>query len=214
MGRKQFTQLPAAPAHYELYDPATAQKQKDKAFKAAERCHDQHTSFLPVLQTGSQVTLHDPHTGLWNQEGIVTEVREDKLSYIVQVGNRLFVRSRKMLKLANSEPVNITQENDRILQSLPTATAANTSSTLLTNRINQPILPQPINLLNNRIDQPTFPQPISLTNRINQPILPQPTNLNLQPHLSKWETGFLPNPRSRQRRPSRRQETLQSSSTG
>ena len=82
MGRKQFTQLPAAPAHYELYDPATAQKQKDKAFQAAERCQDQHTSFLPMLQTESQVTLQDPHTGLWNQEGVVTKVREDNLSYI------------------------------------------------------------------------------------------------------------------------------------
>ena len=115
LGRKQFTQLPAAPAHYELYNPATAQKQKDKAFRAAEKCHDQHTSFLPVLQTGSQVTLQNPHTGLWDQEGIVTQVREDKLSYIVQVGKRLFVQSRKMLKLANIERVNIIQENNRNL---------------------------------------------------------------------------------------------------
>ena len=55
-----------------------------------------------MLQTGSQVTLQDPQTGLWNQEGIVTKVREDKLSYVVQVGNRLFVRSRKMVKLSSS----------------------------------------------------------------------------------------------------------------
>ena len=74
MGRKQFTQLPAAPAHYELYDPATAQKQKDKAFRAAEKCRSQHTSFLPLLQTRSQVRIQDPHTRLWDQEGIVTQV--------------------------------------------------------------------------------------------------------------------------------------------
>ena len=89
MGRKQFTQLPAAPAHYQFYDPARAQVNKDKAF---QRSHDQHTSFLPMLQPGSPVILQDPHTGLWNQEGVVTKVREDKLSYTVQVGNRLFVR--------------------------------------------------------------------------------------------------------------------------
>ena len=133
MGRKQFTQLPAAPAHYELYNPATAQKNKDKSFRAAEKCHDQHTSFLPVLRAGDRVTLQDPHTMLWDQEqeGTVTEMREDKLSYIVQVGNRLFVRSRKMLKLNNSytDQVNIMQENPTTLQSLPQATSANTFST-------------------------------------------------------------------------------------
>ena len=75
MGRKQFTQLPAAPAHYEFYDPARAQVSKDKAFEAAQRAHDQHTSFLPMLQPGSLVSLQDPHTGLWNQEGVVTKVR-------------------------------------------------------------------------------------------------------------------------------------------
>ena len=74
MGRKQFTQLPAAPAHYAFYDPARAQVNKDKAFQAAQRSHDQHTSFLSMLQTGSLVILQDPHTGLWNQEGVVTKV--------------------------------------------------------------------------------------------------------------------------------------------
>ena len=58
MGRKQFTQLPAAPAHYAFYDPATAQANKDKAFQAAQRSHDQHTSFL-FFQ------MPPPPTGQW-----------------------------------------------------------------------------------------------------------------------------------------------------
>ena len=48
MGRKQFTQLPAAPVHYEFYDPASAQVSKDKAFDAAQKAHDQHASFFLV----------------------------------------------------------------------------------------------------------------------------------------------------------------------
>ena len=69
----------------------TAQANKDKAFQAAQRSHNQHTSFLPMLQTGSLVILQDPHTGLWNQERVVTKVRKDKLSYTEQVGNRLLL---------------------------------------------------------------------------------------------------------------------------
>ena len=129
MGRKQFTQLPAAPAHYQFYDPARAQVNKEKAFQAAQRSHDQHTSFLPMFQPGSPVILQDPHTGLWNQEGVVTKVREDKLSYTVQVGNRLFVRSRKMLKLLNGQKA--TTKNDSTHQSNNTATAANTCDKIL-----------------------------------------------------------------------------------
>ena len=60
-----------------------------------------------MLQPGSLVSLQDPHTGLWNKEGVVTEVRRDKLSYSVQVGNRLFVRSRKMLKLKKQAATNL-----------------------------------------------------------------------------------------------------------
>ena len=97
---------------------------KDKAFQAAQRSHDQHTLFLPMLQTGSLVILQDPHTGLWNQEGVVTKVRGDKLSYTVQVGNRLFVRSRKMPKHPNGQKA--TAKNDSTPQSNTTATAANT----------------------------------------------------------------------------------------
>ena len=122
MGRKQFTQLPAAPVHYEFYDPANAQVSKDKAFDAAQKAHDQHASFLPMLQPGSLVSLQDPQTGLWNQEGVVTKVRGDKLSYSVQVGNRLFVRSRKMLKLIKKA----TTKTDSHSQSINRATAANT----------------------------------------------------------------------------------------
>ena len=80
MGRKQFTQLPAAPIHYEFYDPATTQTDKDKAFRASERFHDEPTSFLPPLKVGDPVTLQDPQTQLWEHKGVVTETTEEKLS--------------------------------------------------------------------------------------------------------------------------------------
>ena len=102
--------------HYEFYDPATAQREKDKAFRAAGRFHEEHTSFLPPLKVGDLVTLQDPQTQLWEQEGVVNEITEDKLSYIVQVNNSLFVRSRKMLKLKDKEHnngrVNIMDEDN------------------------------------------------------------------------------------------------------
>ena len=99
---------------------ATAQKQKDKAFREAGKFHDAHTSFLLPLKVGDLVTLQDLQTKLWEEVGVVTEIREDKLSYIVQVNNRLFVRSRKMLKRKDKEHnkgrVDIKEEDNSILQ--------------------------------------------------------------------------------------------------
>ena len=82
------------------------------------------------MKLGDLVTLQDPQTKLREEQGIVTEIREYKLSYFVQVGNRLlFIRSRKILKRGNKGHGNervvvIKEEDSSILQSLPTATSA------------------------------------------------------------------------------------------
>ena len=60
LGCKQFKQLRAAGSHYEFYNPATAQKQKDKAFREAGKFHDTHTSLLPPLKVGDLITLQEP----------------------------------------------------------------------------------------------------------------------------------------------------------
>ena len=57
LGRKQFTKLPAAPAHYDFYNPASAQLSKDKAFDAAKKAHDQHASSLPMPVSYTHLTL-------------------------------------------------------------------------------------------------------------------------------------------------------------
>ena len=141
----------------------------------------------------------------------MTKVREDKLSYVVQVSNILFVRSRKMLKLSNSTLAQITQENDSIPQSLPTATAASTSSTLL---INQQDLLQPNNF---HIHQQDLPQPSNFLNiRSNQQAAQQQSNLNyyIKQQQQSWATGSPPSPRSRPREPLHKRGMRPSNSIG
>ena len=222
MGRKQFTKLPAAPAHYEFYNPASAQVSKDKAFDAAQKAHDQHASSLPMLQPGSLVSLQDPHTGLWNKEGVVTEVRGDKLSYSVQVGNRLFVRSRKMLKLKKQATTNSASNN----QSNIRTSQANTCKSSLPNSSHskQATRGHP----NKRLSSTKQQQPSSSSKkaprgqpRRQQATPRQQTQLPTQPLQpftqqppSTWDPGFPQNQRCRQRRPSPKRATRRSNSTG
>ena len=56
-----------------------------------------------MLQIGDKVKLQCPSTLLWTVPGTVIETRPDKLSYIVQVGNKQHVRARRMLKICNEE---------------------------------------------------------------------------------------------------------------
>ena len=45
-GRKQFTSVPADKSHYKLYDPGSAQAERDKAFHTVSRYHDGHKTFF------------------------------------------------------------------------------------------------------------------------------------------------------------------------
>ena len=100
-GRKQFTSVPATESHYHPYNPATAQAGRDKAFHSAEKHHNQHKAFLLTLSIGDKVKFQCPNTKLWVVEDTVVEAREDKLLYIVQVGNKQQFRARRMLKLCH-----------------------------------------------------------------------------------------------------------------
>ena len=101
-GRRQFSSLPAADIHYQFYNPTAAAKAKDKCFNQAERYHNNHKQFLPSLSIGDKVRVQDPHSKLWDHEGLITNIRPDGLSYSVTVGNRQLIRARKMLKKMNT----------------------------------------------------------------------------------------------------------------
>ena len=95
-----------------------------------------------LWKRGPTVSEKQAKTKQWEEQGIVAEIREDKLSYVVQLGNRLFIRSRKMLKIRNkgyyNERDDIKEEDSSIPQSLPRATSAHTFSHNPTTNLNQP----------------------------------------------------------------------------
>ena len=102
-------QMFGRPQNIALPQPASAFKQIDfeEASRARDRTHAQHLPSydrgkrkLPALSIGDQVNLQDPHTGQWNATGVVSQVRPDGLSYLVECDGRPLVRARHMLKLA------------------------------------------------------------------------------------------------------------------
>ena len=116
----------------------------------------------------------------------MTKVREDNLSYIVQVGNRLIVRSRKMLKLANSEPVTLHRKTTEFFSHFQHSyssqyllnpshqlhQSANTSSTHPPQQPHQPANTSSTNLF----QQPHQPANISSTHPSQQQ---HPTAINM-----------------------------------
>ena len=104
--------------------PRCSASRRDKAFYNAERHHNQHKTFLPTLNIGDKVKLQCPNTKLWVVEGTIVEAREDKLSYIVQVGNKQQIRARRMLKLCHKRALPSPQTH----HSPPNTSNANTVS--------------------------------------------------------------------------------------
>ena len=53
---------------------------------------------LEQLSPGQSVRVQNESNGLWDLTGEVIDIRPDKLSYLIDIGGRTFVRGRAKIK--------------------------------------------------------------------------------------------------------------------
>lgn len=61
--------------------------------------HDKHKSFLPLLSPGQFVSMQDPQSCIWRENGHVISVRPNGLSCLIEVNHKwLSIYARRMLR--------------------------------------------------------------------------------------------------------------------
>ena len=95
-GRRQRSTLPTLKTDVNTALPHT----REKLASDAKVRHDARSSELSLLSPGDAVSMQDPATGKWGEEGIVVSARrEDGRSYVIETtSGSTIVRGRKMLR--------------------------------------------------------------------------------------------------------------------
>ena len=83
-GRAQRTSLPTLPSQNTPIDFKTAASSKDAAHARSKLDHDRSKVSLPLLSPGQDVFLQDSKSSAWDKWGVITSIRPDNLSYVVQ----------------------------------------------------------------------------------------------------------------------------------
>ena len=91
-GRRQRISLPILPLHNRPINFFDAASSKDALHSSSKQYHDLHKIDLPPLRPGQSVLIQDPKTTLWSTSGVISSIRLDNLSYLVQIADRLFIR--------------------------------------------------------------------------------------------------------------------------
>ena len=112
-GRRQLTNLPMLRKQYEQCDFSSAKEAKDSSFLKSAEHYDADKVNMPLLSPGQPVVIQHPKTGKWDSAGIIVGIRPDKLSYTVNCEGRTFIRSRKMLRTAKQNEVNVIASADQ-----------------------------------------------------------------------------------------------------
>ena len=60
--------------------------------------YDRHARDLPMLGVGSQVTLQNHATGLWDRHGVVTDIGPHRRYFIRLPSGRVLTRNRRHLR--------------------------------------------------------------------------------------------------------------------
>ena len=97
-GRNQQTCLPSLPSQNPPIDFHQAAVSKDSAHTRSKFDHDRLKLSLSPLSPGQRIHLQDSKSSAWDRQGIIVSMRRDKLSYIINVDNRLFTRPRRLLR--------------------------------------------------------------------------------------------------------------------
>ena len=96
-GRSQNTLFPQPAKAFAPIDLQETAVAKDKAFGEQAAAYNRDKSELKQLLPGSSVRMKCPKTSSWESIGTVLEMRPDKLSYLIEVQGKMFVRACYML---------------------------------------------------------------------------------------------------------------------
>ena len=98
-GRSQNMLLPqphSAFAPIDFYEAAVA---RDQLFSSQTDHYIRDKVSLEELSPGMPVRVQQESTGLWNLTGVIIEARPDKLSYLVEIDGRIYVRGWNKLQV-------------------------------------------------------------------------------------------------------------------
>ena len=95
--RRQRVSLPMHDSAFSQIDFSQAAVQKDKKFSLQESTYNRGKMDLSMLAVGQVVCVQDEQTGQWPTLTKVTEIRPDRLLYIVENDGKEILRSRAML---------------------------------------------------------------------------------------------------------------------
>ena len=112
-GRRQNILLPQPPKAFSPIDLQHAAEDKDKAFVEQAAAYDKDKSELTQLLPGERVRIQCEKTGSWERKGEIVEMRPDRLSYLVDVDGKFYVRARHMLRPAKKGGVFVSQVQDQ-----------------------------------------------------------------------------------------------------
>ena len=97
-GQRQRISLPMHDSAFSQIDFSQAAVQKDKKFSSQESTYNRGKMALPKLAVGQVVRVQDERTGQWPTLAKVTEIRPDRLSYIVENDGKEMLHSCAMLR--------------------------------------------------------------------------------------------------------------------
>ena len=120
-GRAQRTSLPTLPSQNVPVNFHQAAISKDDAQAKAKSDHDKSKLSLASLSPGQSAYLQDSKSSAWNKRGFIVSMPPDRLSYVVNVDNRFFTHTRRLLRpvtpdtpfsIASPTPLHLLQNFD------------------------------------------------------------------------------------------------------
>ena len=90
--------LPQPQSAFSPIDFHEAAVARDQLFSSQAEHYNRDKVALEELSPGMPVRVQQETTGLWDLTGVILEARPDKLSYLVEIGGRVFIRGRNKLK--------------------------------------------------------------------------------------------------------------------
>ena len=99
VGRRQRTLLPVLPSARSPVDQEEAHAGRGVTDTANRKRKDQHTIAHQPLNIGQEVLVQHPHTNLWDEKGIVQEIKDHGKSYVIEFeGGSCKIRNRRYLR--------------------------------------------------------------------------------------------------------------------
>jgi hypothetical protein len=117
-GRQQRLALPQPPVAFSQIDFEKASTAHDKAYSSSEKHYNRDKANLTALQIGQNVSIKDPNTKAWTSQGVVTAIRPDGLSYIIDIQGMQCIRPRHMLKVLQAVKGEVKIKVDSLLEKL------------------------------------------------------------------------------------------------